>query len=599
MAMVINSNIQSLNAQRQLNLSQTDLKNSMERLTSGKRINSAKDDAAGLAIANRMTSQIKGLNQAVRNANDGISMIQTAEGALQETTNILQRMRELSVQSANGTYDTGNRSTLNAEVTQLKAELTRIAETTSFNGQKLLDGTLGKVGLQVGSESNQLISFEVGKLDAKGLGGQPAGDLISAMLVGGNTALNAITGGSDGANDLTVSINKQNIGDLSSTSNLKESLDIINSNVSGVTVSAFTELEATGTSTGIIRGSDKLTISIVGPSTEANQIEIVDTGSMQEVVDKINAQGAGLIKAELNDDGNLILSNDTGATISVLGSGTTPAGNADQQAGSNAVGFGTTGATRQAQLAFTITDPNVKNVDIEIQATGTVAGTAAVTNIGVQAREGADITGGAVAGGAALDIVEGDIKINGVNVAVENSAAGTSSENNTDALVAAINKVSDQTGVVASKVEIGTDFGLKLDSVSGQEIKIELGDTATLAKTGLLETNNAKSVGNSVANIDISTAAGAQKAIDIIDTALEQVNSTRGDLGSVNNRLEFTINNLSNISENSAAARSRIEDADFAAETAALSRAQVLQQAGSAMLAQANAAPQQVLSLLQ
>ena len=170
MAMVINSNIMSLTAQRNLTMSQNDLNTSMERLTSGKRINSAADDAAGLSIANRMTSQINGLNQAVRNANDGASLIQTAEGALDESTNILQRMRELSVQSANGTYDSGNRATLSAEVKQLVAELDRIAETTSFNGLNILDGSLGKVNLQVGSEANQTIELSIAKMDSKSLG---------------------------------------------------------------------------------------------------------------------------------------------------------------------------------------------------------------------------------------------------------------------------------------------------------------------------------------------------------------------------------------------------------------------------------------------
>lgn len=586
MAMVINSNIQSLNAQRQLNLSQGDLKNSMERLTSGKRINSAKDDAAGLAIANRMTSQIKGLNQAVRNANDGISMIQTAEGALQETTNILQRMRELSVQSANGTYDTGNRSTLNAEVTQLKSELTRIAETTSFNGQKLLDGTLGKIGLQVGSESNQLINFEVGKLDAKGLGGQAAGDVIGASLGGAdNMAALAVVG--TGNRELTI--NGQNVGDLSAAgvgtgagASLTNILNTINSNISGVEVSAFTELKAENDGDGIIRGpaaTNSLTVTVVGPDTETSSIQISNTGSMQEVVDQINQKGSGLVSAELDDDGRLLLSNTTGARIEVTGTGT----------GLAAVGMDSGATTSNAQLAFTITDPNIKSVDVAYVGTDWTA--AEINAVGVQSRKDGDITGVAVTDAA---IVENALKINGVGV--EGVAAAGSVADTGAAFVEAINKISDQTGVVAS---LTADNAIKLDSVSGNEIKIEVKDAATTTATGLIESNNAKSVGNSVANIDISTAAGAQKAIDIIDTALEQVNSTRGDLGSVNNRLEFTINNLSNISENSAAARSRIEDADFAAETAALSRAQVLQQAGSAMLAQANAAPQQVLSLLQ
>src|SRR5690606_26860630 len=165
MSLVINTNVASLNSQRQLMNSGQALDRATERLSSGNRINSAKDDAAGLAISNRMTSQVRGLDQAIRNANDGVSLIQLAEGALQETTNILQRMRELAVQSANGIYTSGDRSTLNAEVQQLKAELDRISQTTSFNGLNILDGTVGKTSLQVGASSNQTIEFEIGKMD--------------------------------------------------------------------------------------------------------------------------------------------------------------------------------------------------------------------------------------------------------------------------------------------------------------------------------------------------------------------------------------------------------------------------------------------------
>jgi flagellin len=588
----------SLNAQNQLTKSQNDLNTSMERLASGKRINSAADDAAGLAIANRMTSQIRGLDQAVRNANDGQALIQTAEGALDETTNILQRMRELSIQSANGTYDSGNRSTLNAEVRQLQDELTRIAETTNFNGQKLLDGSLGELVLQVGSEANQTISAEIGKLDAKGLGGKAAGDLVGTALGGADNI--AAFGALDAADaNSFMKINGQDVGKLDGETTLTGILETINGNVSGVEVSAFTELTAKNAGTGILRDGTVLTIDIIGPDTESNQIQVTDTGSMEELAEKINAQANGQIFASLNDDGKLVLSNTTGAQIKIDTDSTN--GDADGDlAGAKAAGFvdasatavdGTEDVTQNAQLSFTITDPNISNVDIEF---GTAITDAEKQALGVQDRKGADITGAVITGATDLNILEGDIKINGVNIAVEN--AGTANvTNNANALADSINKFSDQTGVVAS---VSGD-ALKLDSVAGTEIKIELGDSATFAKTGLIETNNANSVGNSVADIDISTAAGAQKAIGILDDALEQVNSVRGDLGAISNRLDYTMNNLSNISENQAAARSRIEDADFAKESANLSRAQVLQQAGTAMLAQANAAPQQVLSLLQ
>src|SRR5690554_3400854 len=362
MAMVINSNIMSLNAQNQLTKSQNDLNTSMERLASSKRINSAADDAAGLAIANRMTSQIRGLDQAVRNANDGQALIQTAEGALDETTNILQRMRELSIQSANGTYDSGNRSTLNAEVRQLQDELTRIAETTNFNGQKLLDGSLGELVLQVGSEANQTISAEIGKLDAKGLGGKAAGDVVgsaptSAALLDG---LNVIDGGTE-----AMFINGQNVGDLSTglaTTNLQAALNAINSNIAGVEVSAFTELTAENEGTGIIRGTDVLRIELVGPGAEDNKIEITNTGSMEELVNKINEQAAGQLSASLNDKGRLVLTSESGADITISSDG-------DSAAGNIAAGFTSKEASAAAtvngyaQLSFTSTDGTGK-VDI-------------------------------------------------------------------------------------------------------------------------------------------------------------------------------------------------------------------------------------------
>lgn len=192
MALVINTNVASLNTQRQLLQSGNALDQATERLSSGYRINSAKDDAAGLAIANRMTSQIRGLDQAVRNANDGVSMIQTAEGALQEVTNILQRMRELSIQSANGIYSNDDRARLDSEVQQLKEELGRISKETTFNGQALLDGSLQDTALQVGSEQNQTINISVGSFSTSSLGGS-SGDVVGEAAANGLADLSAFT----------------------------------------------------------------------------------------------------------------------------------------------------------------------------------------------------------------------------------------------------------------------------------------------------------------------------------------------------------------------------------------------------------------------
>lgn len=584
MSLVINTNVAALNSQRQLVKSGNDMAQAMERLSSGKRVNTAADDAAGLAIANRMTSQIRGLDQAVRNANDGVSLIQTAEGALDETTNILQRMRELAIQSANGIYEDADRATLDAEVQQLKAEIDRIAETTTFNGKKLLDGTTGKLTLQIGSQANQTISVDIGKMDANSLGGTAAGDVVGAALTTGTLlgGLATINGGT-----LTMSINGQNVGDLTgyaaAGSTLDQALAAINKNVSGVEVSVFTELTATGKGTGIIRGTDSLKIALLNADGTTNTLQITDTGSMNELVDKINSLSKGQLQASLNDEGQLTLLSKTGAQITVT-----------DDAGGDASGITTTAnVTRNPQLSFTITDPNIEHVNV--QYTGTAAATGASAT-GVQARDDSDITGNAVTAAAALAagaLAEGELIINGVTI-------GAGSAATVEATIAAINAKSAETGVVASG---SADNPIVLNSVDGKEIKIQAGAAGTaatvLAKTGLLETNHAATQGNAVTNIDISTQEGAQKAIDTIDVALEQINSARADMGAMNNRLEFTISNLMNVSENTSAARSRIMDADFAAETANLSRAQVLQQASQAMLAQANAKPQQVLQLLQ
>jgi flagellin len=592
MAMVINSNIMSLNAQRNLTSSQNEQNTAMERLTSGKRINSAADDAAGLSISNRMTSQINGLNQAVRNANDGSSLIQTAEGALDESTNILQRMRELSVQSANGTYDSGNRSTLNAEVSQLKEELDRISETTSFNGLNILDGTLGEVDLQVGSESNQTITLEIGAMDTKSLGNGAGADITGTT--GSGASLQASLAGvlGDGTNDMFI--NGQDVGDLADATvgaTLEDKLNAINTNISGVTVSAFTEMTASTQGDGVIQGANAVTFTLGNADGSSTSVEIRNTGSMDDLVSAINEKSGGLIEASLDDSGNLQLSSEAGSSITI---GETGAGTA-----LSALGTGmATGASQQAQLALTA-DSGTDGITV----TYTTATDANVTGIDARTTAGS-ISGRAVMVPASFE--SGDIKLNGVSIneydnAIDVDGNGTAGEN-TD-VVAHLNKQSAETGVVASiDGSSGVDV-LKLETLDGSEISVEYADATVAAAMetaiGIQETNSAEGAGSNVASIDISTAAGAQKAIDTIDSALEQINSTRGDLGAVSNRLDFTVNNLSNVAENVSAARSQIEDADFAAESANLSRAQVLQQAGTAMLAQANASSQNVLSLLQ
>ena len=591
MAMVINSNIMSLNAQRNLTMSQGDQNQAMERLTSGKRINSAADDAAGLAISNRMTSQVRGLDQAIRNANDGISLIQTAEGALDETTNILQRMRELSIQSANGTYDEGNRSTLDAEVQQLISEIDRISETTKFNGLQILDGTLGEVDLQAGADSNETITLNIGATDTKSLGnGSSAsvtGSAIGTTELGTDleTSLNGIAG--DGTNDMFI--NGQDVGDLSTSDNLQDVLDIMNSNVTGVTVGAFAEITATTAGDGVIQSGEDVQFTVTLADGTDQVFQISNTGSLDEVVDEINKVSGGTLEASLTDEGYLSVRAEGAASIAIAETTVTA---------TDALGTGiATGTTQDAQLTLTA-EAGTDGITVSY----TDADDALVTGIDARANQG-EISGNEAQAAASFDA--GVLTINGHTFGEYDNAVdydGNDAVGDETDLVAFLNQSSAETGVIASLDDTDTTGVLKLTSVDGSDISIsyESGEEATMETIlGIQETNSAVGSGSSVANIDISTAAGAQKAIDTIDAALEQINSTRGDLGAVNNRLDFTVNNLSNVSENVAAARSRIEDADFAAESAALSRAQVLQQAGTAMLAQANAAPQQVLSLLQ
>lgn len=583
MALTINTNIASLNAQRQLLNSGNDLDQASERLASGLRVNNAADDAAGLAIANRLTSQIRGLGQAIRNANDGISLIQTAEGALNETTNILQRIRELSIQAANGIFSDSDRSTLDAEVQQLKTELDRIATSTTFNGQPILDGSLGAVTLQAGSEATDTIDLEIAAVDTKALGGQNTGDVIGSTVTGANAAgvLATLATITDGGAATTLSINQQSVGDLTGSLNVGEALATINANVSGVETTAFVEMVATNVGNGIVRGTDVVTITLDLQDGSTNTLEIRNTGSLEQFSERINELAGDSLKASINDDGRLVLQSDVAAFVTLADtSGTAAVG---------ATGLVTADLTQALQLSFEATADDVTSVDLALGATLSAAGL-----IGLNTRAAGDITGIAITTATALDLDAGALQINGVEIGVITGGAASVAGNATT-IAAAINLLSGEHGVVAT----ASATGVSLNSISGDEIQILQNSTVALADTGLVNTNISENQGDTVSSIAIDTADGARNALNVVDVALEEINAIRADLGAINNRLDFTISNLSNVVENTSASRSRILDADFAAESAALSRAQVLQQASQAILAQANARPQQVLQLLQ
>jgi len=719
--MVINTNIMSINAQNNLRTSQNDMSTAMERLSSGKRVNSAADDAAGLAIINRFTSQERGLNIAIRNANDGISMIQTAEGALDETTNILQRMRELAIQSANGIYSDANRATLNAEVNQLKAELTRIAETTSFNGLKILDGSLGDLELQVGAEAGERITVNLGTgFDAESLGTSEtalsSGEFTLAEETGSSLKYATGSGTSLDAGDLVI--NDVDIPGFSSGSDTASTTDVgrsalaiadaINSvseqtgvvaeagkttTTLSVALSAATSTQTITLATGDFVIND---VSITGAAADADADDLVGwinaksdqtgvTASLASgeltftAVDGRNiefdfdagiasATGATFTLDGLTDDVNLI----TGGTdFSVSGSVTlrsneefTIGGNNPSDAGfsegsvnldvtalqdvAGSVGNSYAGTfTTLSNGDLAINGYNVDFSGVTLSASNeqsrilqydsamyiseainstdglkseVVATATTVANLGTISANTSkllDLTVNGVTVSFGQNIETGDS--NGYLVgALNNAFAGEAANSDAEGLVASLNDAGeliitadDGRNIDVAVATASTSGGVlsNIDTTSTSTFVVAKGTVSLAAKEGYalgeiggdrrsLAGIDTSSQG-SIATIDISTQSGAQDALAVVDRALDYLADARGDLGAASNRLEFTINNLSSVVENASAARSRVQDADFAAESAALARAQVLQQAGTAMLAQANAAPQSVLSLLQ
>jgi len=493
MALTINTNVSALNAQRNLGKSQNDLARSMERLSSGLRINSAKDDAAGLAISDRMTSQIRGMNQATRNANDGISLAQTAEGAMQESTNILQRIRELAVQSANATNSAADRGALQAEVNQLKAEMNRIAQSTTFNGLNILDGTFVSQQFQVGANANETIGVSIASMAADDLGryfvdapnsiaGQgtgsalpPAGGVPTTNTIASQTL--TITGAA-GSEDVPVLINATAWDIASAITNAADG--------TGVTATARTETEISGLANpGIV------------------SFTIGSGGNTATVSASVTTNDLGGLATVINDQSGV-----TGVTATVS-----------------------------------------SGVLTLVQAEG-------------------------------KDIILGNYA---------NSAGGN------------INVVTPDTNTVALAPGNGT-------VISG-EIELSSQDSYTVASSVINSAgsvfNNAAVTDNIIADfeevtdIDISNILGSNDAIKIVDAALGKIDAQRGDLGALQNRFESTIANLMNVAENLTAARSRIRDADIAQETSAMTQKNILQQAGVAILSQANTTPQLALQLLQ
>ncbi|MCA9560542.1 MAG: flagellin [Myxococcales bacterium] len=469
MGLFVNTNVASLNAQRNLLNVSSKLGQSFERLSSGLRINRAADDAAGLSISERFTSQVRGLTQAARNANDGISLAQVAEGALQEATSIVQRVRELSVQAASDVNNETDREALQNEVSQLIAELARIGDTTTFNNQKVLDGTFIASVFHIGMNFREGIALSVDDARAKTLG-------RSAVRTGASVTTAAI-------------------------------------------------------------GTDEVLI---------NGVTIRATQPADDAVSTSFATGSAIAKAAAINDSSAF------TQVEAYANATVATGGAD-------IGGGTLDATNNVRIngrtitGFTVTQDDADDglivaINAEAAITGVVASRTAEGRVELTAEDGRNIEVVASGTGAA---------ITGLSTGV---AFGTLTLHSSD----------------------------QYQVTGGNEALIGFTPNALVGVSGV----------QAITTVDITTREGANLGILVSDRALEQLSGIRSRLGAIQNRLESTITNLTAVTENAAAARSRIQDADFAAETANLSRNQVLQQAATSILAQANAQPQNALSLL-
>ncbi len=529
MSLFINTNIASLNAQRNLANNGTSLSTSLQRLSSGLRINSAKDDAAGLAISDRFTTQINGLNQAVQNANDGISLAQTAEGALQEVTNNLQRIRQLAVQSANATNSASDRQALDSEVQQRIAEINRIATQTSFNNQNVLDGTFGNAVFQVGANVGQTITVGLSTSSKT----NAIGSFVNSAGAATQTPIIAVTGttvanGGAGATYAGVSTG---VFDGSSTYQITPN--------GGVA----TTLAATSSFTGSATGQDNTSAYAKAGSINGSGISGV-TASGVTTLDLGNALAGKIVSV-------------TGAT----------AGTQDYNLQINGVSAYDSGNLTGA--ASDTIGSAISQINQQSNLTGVVASQ--------------DSTGGLLLTAA-----------DGRNIALTETITGVSG---TSVAGTVHSLLSNTVAAGANTAAAGTSTATYRGQVTLQSKETLVLNAGAQGSLGFVGSN--LQAGSNLAAQNVTTVSAADSTILAVDSAITAIDNLRGTFGAIQNRFQSTIANLSTTTENLSAARSRILDADFAQETSNLTRAQILQQAGTSVLAQANALPQGVLKLLQ
>jgi len=692
MSSVINTNLASLNAQRNLATSSMSLTTALQRLSSGMRINSAKDDAAGMAISTRMSSQIGGLTQATRNANDAISLSQTAEGALSGVTDNLQRLRTLAVQSANATNSDSDRATIQTEVVSLVSEIQRVATTTEFNGVKLLDGTFSNASFQIGANANQTISVSMDSALTSKLGSTTTASLTASnngtAMGGGDLSLNGVSVGASTAASDTASTAGQSssaiakVAAINAVSSQTGVTAIVNTNTA---VGADQTLAAgsgtitiNGVTTGnIVLGAQNGTtdraavVNAINLISGQTGVKATDSGLSANGITLTAADGRNITVSMTSAAGSTFTSASTGIVgvsstttygtytlssskaITVTGNSTNLQ-NAGVTAGTYATQTAYASTTSGSTTSFTAGDFTINGVNVgaslaasdSYSPTANAAGSAIAKSAAINAvssQTGVTATANVnTSAGAAMTLAAGSgtFTINGVTTGTVTLGSADATANRS-AVITAINAVSGRTGVTA--VDGGTSaLGISLVAADGRNISVSGTSTAgsvfTDAATGITNTttaavvygtftlNSAKSFtvaagsaptntlssiamlaagtygagksGQALSTIDVSTTKGSNDAITAIDNAIASINTSRANLGAIQNRFLSTISTLQSTSENLSAAKSRITDADFAAETANLTRGQILQQAGTAMLAQANGLPNGVLALL-
>ena len=600
----VNTNVGAVVAAANIEKISKEMDTAIARLSSGLRINSAKDDAAGMAIVSKMESQVKGLGMAIRNASDSQNLIDTAEGANVEVVNILQRLRELAIQSSNDTNTALDRTFINAEATQLIAEVDRISAQTTWNGSGLLDGTFTSKQFQLGANSGEDVTFDIDSSASADIGNYRVNG-TATMVAAADDIITAQT--------LTIA---GNIGSTTSAVALGSSAKTVASGVNdvasltGVTATAVTKvkmhsLTTTGTVTFTI-GNDAASLGSADIS-----VAITDVSDLRLIRDAINASaGTTGITAATHSDGNsaLVLTHSTGEDIKITS-------------------FTHSGANLTAHMHLDVLDQDgaavtegagFANSQILNDITADTDSLLAATSVGTGASFGTLITTRGNAFNAKLTATNsahaqtGSVVILGTGadgsaltetLTFATGSAGVATSTNTFATITLLtNSTTALTG--SSTITFGETASTAADAVG--QVRFNSSESFTISTDeitdgeGFLDNTASNTASlSALSTVTLGTVTGAEAAIDILDGAIAKINDQRSNLGAISNRLDATISNLSNIVTNTQASMSNIGDANFSEETSRLTRAQILTQAATSMLAQANASKQAVLSLLQ